>query len=159
MHWFILSAKLFLENIILEYWIIWMFFIVYTEAFIQPIPVDPLIIAASSFLNFKSILFTVFIWTILWSATWYALWKYLWEPIFIKIFWKRSFSAGHKLIEKWWVLWVIIAGLTPIPYKLITWIAWIFEMNFWTFILAWIVWRMPRFILMYYFWEKLAEMF
>ena len=158
MHETILAIQEYLWQIIMDYWLAGLFWIVYTEAFIQPVPVDPLIVASANYLSVWSVLWVVFLWTILWSATWYALGKYLWEPIFIKIFWQAAFTKWHIFMEKWWILWVIIAGISPIPYKLITWLAWIFEMNFWTFILAWIAWRMPRFILMFYFWEYLATL-
>lgn len=149
----------FLEWIIQEYGLFWLFIIVYTESFIQPIPVDPLILASANVFSFESVLVVLFLWTVLWSATWYGMGKYLWEPIFIKIFWKKSFEKWHKLIEKWWFWWVVIAWLTPIPYKLLTWIAWIFEMNFYAFLLAAIIWRMPRFILMYYIWDNFIKIF
>ena len=149
----------FLKDIIAEYWLIWLFVVVSTEAFIQPVPVDPLIVASAAVLKAWPVLSVVLLWTIIWSWIWYFLWKYLWEPIFIKIFWEKAFKKWHAFMEKWWVLWVIIAWLTPIPYKLITWIAWIFEMNFWVFTIAWIIWRMPRFILMFYAWDYLINGF
>jgi len=149
----------FLRWIIEEYWLAWLFFVVYTESFIQPVPVDPLILASAKIFPFESVFIILVLWVLLWSMTGYLLWKYLWEPVFIKIFWKKMFQKWHIFMEKWWFLWVVIAWITPIPYKIITWIAWIFEMNFWLFHLAALAWRIPRFVIMYYIWDKFINIF
>lgn len=159
MHELIENTLHFLSGLIEEYWLFWIFFIVFTESFIQPIPVDPLILASANSFWIEKVIFPLVFGTILGSAAGYFLGKFLWEPIFIKIFWKKSFEKWHKFVEKRWFWWVVIAGLTPIPYKAVTWIAGIFEMNFWLFILAGIIWRIPRFVLVYYLWANFLKIF
>lgn len=145
----------FLWSLIEEYWLFWLFFITFTEKFIQPIPVDPLIIASTKFFPFSEIMIILFFATVFWSLAGYFLWKFLWKKVFLKLFWQKLFDKWEKFMKKYWVYSVIIAWITPIPYKIITWLAGILNMNIYLFVIAAIIWRMPRFYIMFLIWDKI----
>ena len=52
----------------------------------------------------------------------YGLGKVLGKPVFIRIFGKKTFKVGKKFFNKYGVWGVVIAGLTPIPFKISEWV-------------------------------------
>jgi len=118
------------------------------EQFIFPVPVDAFIVIATSFeLPLKKILIFVLAGALLGSFIGYFLGKYLGHPVAVWLFGKKRLEQGEKFIKKWGIWGVIIAGLTPIPFKIITWTAGIFEMPLGRFTLGVILGRMPRYII------------
>lgn len=62
---------------------------------------------------------------------------------------ERSFDKGHALFERYGVWTVVIAGLTPIPFSIVCWLAGIYRMALLPLALACLS-RIPRFIGWYY---------
>lgn len=136
------------------------FLLTFTESFIQPIIPDPFIIGATSLgLDMDKTVLTVCIASVLGSFVGYFLGKTLGKPVFIKIFGEKVFAQGKKFFDKYGVWGVVIAGLTPIPFKVVTWLAGIFNLPFHKFVVASIVGRVPRFILMAYAGTIISKLF
>lgn len=135
------------------------FLLTFTESFIQPIIPDPFIVGATSLgLNTDLTVLTVCVATVLGAIVGYGLGKFFGKPVFIKIFGKKAFKLGKKFFNKYGVWGVVIAGLTPIPFKVVTWLAGIYNLPFHKFILASIVGRIPRFVLMAYLGNVISRM-
>ncbi|QQR83045.1 VTT domain-containing protein [Candidatus Peregrinibacteria bacterium] len=124
------------------------FFLTTAEQFIFPIPVDIFIGMGTSFgLSFKTILLLVLAGALLGSLIGYCLGRFLGHPIALWVFGQKRLDRGEAFIKKWGVWGVILAGLTPIPFKLVTWTSGIFEMPLRKFLLGVIVGRMPRYLI------------
>lgn len=127
------------------------FLLTFTESFIQPIIPDPFILGATSFgLDLDLTVLTVSIASVLGAIVGYLLGKFLGKPVFLKIFGKKMFEQGENFFAKYGLWGVVIAGLTPIPFKVATWLAGIFNLPFSHFVVASIIGRVPRFVLMAY---------
>lgn len=125
------------------------------EQFIFPVPADLFIaMGTGSGLPMGKVLFVVLIAALLGSFIGYFLGRALGHPAAVWLFKQRHVDRAEQFINKWGVWGVIIAGLTPIPFKLITWCAGIFEMPVRKFFLGVIIGRMPRYILAAYAAEK-----
>ncbi len=136
------------------------FLLTFTESFIQPIIPDPFIVGATSLgLDTDLTVLTICIATVLGALVGYWLGKVLGKPVFIKIFGKKAFKLGKKFFKKYGLWSVVIAGFTPIPFKVMTWLAGIYNLPFYKFILASIVGRVPRFVLMAYVGDVISRMF
>jgi undecaprenyl-diphosphatase len=92
----------------------------------------------------------IFIATFLGSIVGYFLGRTLGHPIASWLLGKRRLEEGEKFIKKWGILGVILAGLTPIPFKIVTWTAGIFEMPFWKFLIGVLIGRIPRYFITAY---------
>lgn len=145
------SLILWTTNFVHQFGYLGVFLLTFTESFIQPIIPDPFIIGATSFgLDLNLTVLVVCIASILGASIGYILGKTLGKPVFLKLFGKKMFKQGDKFFKKYGVWGVVIAGLTPLPFKVATWLAGIFDLPFHQFIFASIVGRVPRFILMAY---------
>ncbi len=143
-----------------QYGYVGIFFLTFTESFIQPIIPDPFIVGATSLgLDTDSTVLVVCIATVLGAIVGYGLGKFLGKPIFIKIFGKAAFKHGKKFFNKYGVWGVVIAGLSPIPFKVVTWLAGIYNLPFHKFLLASIAGRIPRFVAMAYLGDLLFRVF
>ena len=121
------------------------------EQFIFPIPADIFItMGTSNGLSFSAILWIVSGAAVLGSLIGYYLGKYLGHPIMQWLFGKRLVNKGEKFMKKWGIWGVIIAGISPLPFKIITWSAGIFEMPLKKYLPAIIIGRIPRYILSAY---------
>ncbi|MBT4936597.1 DedA family protein [Candidatus Peregrinibacteria bacterium] len=123
----------------------------YTESIIQPFPVDPILIAGvAAGSNPHTLLFYASAGALLGAITAYFLGKYLGEPIFLKLFKKKYYEQGEKFFEKYGIYAVLLGAVTPIPFKVIAWLAGIFEMPFGQFMLMTFIGRVGRFALVVY---------
>lgn len=117
------------------------------EQFIFPIPADGFIAIGTSLgLPYWNVMFFVLLATITGSYIGYFLGKLLGLPVVRWLFGKTRLEKGEAFIKKYGVWGVILAGLTPIPFKIVTWTAGIFEMPFWKFTLGVFLGRMPRYL-------------
>ncbi|ACV25249.1 phosphatase PAP2 family protein [Methanocaldococcus fervens] len=140
------------EYLVMHYGYIGLFIISFTEAFIQPIPPDVFIIGASYFgLNPIISAIVATIGTTLGGLFGYFLGDKLGHPIFVKLFGERYLHKGEEFFNKYGVFGVFIAGISPLPYKVIAWLSGIFEMHKLWFTIGTIVGRFPRFLTVAYF--------
>ncbi len=118
------------------------------EQFIFPVPADVFITMGTSVgLHYKKIMVIVLIAALIGSYIGYFLGKYLGHPMMVWLFGKTKLDKGEKFIKKYGVWGIIIAGLTPIPFKICTWTAGIFEMPLGKFTLGVVLGRMPRYLI------------
>jgi membrane protein YqaA with SNARE-associated domain/acid phosphatase family membrane protein YuiD len=147
------------ENLVMSYGYIGIFIISFTEAFIQPIPPDVFIIGASFFgLNpiISAVIATI-------GSTFGGLFGYLLgdklgHPVFVKLFGEEYLHKGEGFFNKYGIYGVIIAGISPLPYKVIAWLSGIFEMHKLLFTIGTFVGRLPRFLAVAYFGDILGNM-
>ncbi|MBN2086745.1 VTT domain-containing protein, partial [Candidatus Peregrinibacteria bacterium] len=148
----------FAKGIIMNYGYGGIFVLTTAEQFIFPVPADIFITTGTGLgLSFSKILWIVSISAVFGSLIGYFLGKYLGHPVVKWLFGQRNLDKEEKFIKKWGVWGVIVAGLTPIPFKIITWTAGIFEMPLRKFIPAIIIGRIPRYIFSAYAGKFLFE--
>jgi len=119
----------------------------FTESLFHPIPVDPVILTMSTMGEWS--VWDIFFWATLGSVLGgmmaHFLGKHLGKPLFVKFFGEKRFIKGKNFMEKWGAFGVIIVAITPLPYKVIAWVAGILHMPLWKFTIATIIGRGVRF--------------
>lgn len=121
----------------------------FTEAVLQPVPPDLLVLPMSLEAGSETELFAIFlvatISSVLGSFGGYAVGHYAGRPV-IDRFAKPSFSRKlDELITRYGDAGVFIAAVSPIPYKLLAWTAGAGRMDLRTFFLAGLLGRGIRF--------------
>ncbi|MBI5421804.1 VTT domain-containing protein [Candidatus Peregrinibacteria bacterium] len=138
----------FAKGIILAHGYFGIFVLTTFEQFILPIPSEVFMALGTSVgLNIKMILLMVVPATLLGTTVCYFLGKALGHPVVLWLFGQKKLDHAEQFIKKWGFWGVIIAGYTPSPFKLISWAAGIFEMPYSKFIVAVMLGRVPRYIL------------
>ncbi|AIJ06145.1 lipoprotein B [Methanocaldococcus bathoardescens] len=146
------------EQIVINYGYLGVFIISFTEAFIQPIPPDVFIIGASFFgLNPIISAIVATIGSTLGGLFGYFLGDKLGHSVFVKLFGGKNLHKGEEFFNKYGVFGVIIAGISPLPYKVIAWLSGIFEMHKLLFTIGTIIGRLPRFLAVAYFGDILGN--
>lgn len=121
----------------------------FTEAFIQPIPPDALVIpmAASTDdpVRLVGIFLVVTIASVLGSLVAWWMGDKFGNPLLEKFASEKSVNKFNTLVTRFGGFGIFIAAFTPIPYKVLGWCAGIGQMNRQTFILAGFIGRSLRF--------------
>ncbi len=152
------SLRVFSEGLITSYGYPGVFTLTAAEQFIFPLPADIFLgFSIEKGLSYWPLMFIVLISTVVGSSIGYLLGKFLGHPALEWLVGKKKVDKGEEFVKKWGVWGVIIAGLTPIPFKVITWTAGIFEMNYWRFQVGVVIGRMPRYLLTAYAGAKFLE--
>lgn len=153
------GLKQWAEEVVTEYGYWGIFIVSFTESIIQPVPPDPFITGGTAFglVPIKAAL-TAAVGSVLGGFVGYLLGKFLGEPLLKKFINKKHYEKGEILFRKYGILAVIIAAITPIPFKVICWMAGIFEMPVLGFLLAAFVGRLPRFLFMAFFGQWLGNL-
>jgi len=139
------SFGIFVQN----YGYIALFLIAFTESIIQPIPPDPFIVGATSFgLNPVVSAIVSTLGSVSGAVVAYFLGKFFGEPLAKKILGEEKFIKAEAFYHRWGVYGVIIAGITPIPYKVFCWLSGILRLELLRFVLASVIGRFPRFLAM-----------
>ncbi|ACO04923.1 MAG TPA: DedA family protein [Persephonella sp.] len=147
------------EAVVNDYGYLGIFLISFTESIIQPVPPDPFITGGTAFgLSPVYAALIAAVASVLGGMVGYALGKFLGEPVFKKFIGEKYYDKGEILFRKYGIWAVIIAAITPIPFKAICWLAGIFEMPFWGFVLAAFIGRLPRFLFMAFFGQWLGSL-
>jgi membrane protein YqaA with SNARE-associated domain len=130
-----------------------LFILAFAESSIFPIPPDPLLIALCLGAIKKSWRFALFasVASVLGGMVGYLIGYGLWDAVnsfffeYVPGFSEESFQwvLGHYQVQGF--LYVFLAGLTPIPYKIFTIASGVFKMNFPLFVLASTISRSLRF--------------
>lgn len=117
------------------------------EQFIFPVPADVFVAIGTSLgLPLGKVLVYVLLAALFGSYVGYFLGKWLGLPVMRWLFGETRLRKGEVFIEKYGMWGVIVAGLTPLPFKIVTWTAGIFEMPLGRFTLGVLLGRMPRYI-------------
>ncbi|QQS59043.1 DedA family protein [Candidatus Peregrinibacteria bacterium] len=130
---FLESAKLFVE----EYGLLGLFLFSFTEAFINPIPVAPVLgFALLLGISPSSAFCVTLIANLLGGCMGYTLGIKLGHPVALKIFGGGRMETAEKFFKKWGDASIFLLAFTPLPFKVGTWAAGIFEMRFWRFFVS-----------------------
>ncbi|MBU0578037.1 VTT domain-containing protein [Patescibacteria group bacterium] len=117
------------------------------EQFIFPVPADIFItLGTSTGLIFTKVLWIISIAAVVGSLIGYFLGRFIGHPIIKWMFGQERLNQCEEIVKKWGMWGVIIAGLTPIPFKIFTWTAGAFEMPLGRYLFAVTVSRIPRYI-------------
>ena len=153
------GLKQWAEEIVADYGYLGIFIVSFTESIIQPVPPDPFITGGTAFgLVPVNAALTATIGSVLGGLVGYLLGKYLGEPVLKKFISEKHYEKGEILFRKYGIWAVIIAAITPIPFKVVCWMAGIFEMPILGFLIAAFVGRLPRFLFMAFFGQWLANL-
>ena len=132
-----------------------LFLLAMVEASIFPIPPDVLLIAMSISIPDRALFFATLasLGSVIGGAFGYLIGLLLWHALadiffsYVPGFTPEVFSRVQGYFEQYDFLVVFAAGFSPIPYKVFTIGAGVFEINFITFMLASVVSRSARFFL------------
>ena len=146
------------REVIQNYGYLGIFSLTTLEQFIFPVPADVFVgMGTSMGLPFKNVMFFVLFAALVGSYIGYFLGKYLGHPVMSWLFGKTRLEKGEQFIKKYGVWGVIIAGLTPVPFKIVTWTAGIFGMPLGKFTIGVLLGRMPRYIVTGYLAKIIVE--
>jgi len=131
----------------------WLFAIAFAEASFFPVPPDALLIPLALAQPRRALWFA-FITTagsVLGGALGYAIGFYLFDrlaqPIIHFYHYEGAFTSFQDKFARYGVAVILIKGLTPIPYKIVTIAAGAASFNFWAFMGASVITRGARFFL------------
>ncbi len=153
------SLKHWAEEVVADYGYLGIFIVSFTESIIQPVPPDPFITGGTAFglVPLKAALIAT-AGSVLGGLVGYFLGRFLGEPVLKKFISEKSYEKGEILFRKYGIWAVILAAVTPIPFKVICWMAGIFEMPVLGFLLAAFIGRLPRFLFMAFFGQWLGNL-
>lgn len=144
-----------------------LFILAFAESSFFPIPPDVLLIALAVSIPRKSFYYALIcmIGSVVGGILGYAIGFYAYQTIGIQIVEFYHGQAVMEKIEMWYTLYgfwgVLIAAITPIPYKVFTIASGVFHFNFLTFMTASVLGRGFRFFLVggliFFFGEKIRN--
>jgi len=137
------------ESFFLPYGTYGLFGLSFVESSFFPIPPDLVLIALSLAAPDKAIwfAFVCLVASVLGGILGYYIGDYGGRPLLMRMFSEKKIQKVHDLFEKYEAWAIGVAALTPIPYKVFTISAGVFEVSFPRFIIASIVGRGARFFL------------
>ena len=136
-----------LEIFVQNYGYLAIFLIAFTESILQPFPPDPFIMGATAFgLNPLASALVSTAGSVSGGVVAYFLGKFFGEPLAKKLLGEEKFIKAEAFYHRWGVYAVIIAGITPVPYKVFCWLSGILELELLRFVIASIIGRFPRFL-------------
>ncbi len=142
------NLELWARGFVESYGYIGIFLISFTESIIQPIPPDPFIAGGSALgLNPIVCALVATLGSVMGGLTAHTLGLIFGEPLAKKLLGEKNFLKGEAFMSRFGVLAVLLGALTPVPFKVICWLAGIFEMPRAPFLLASFLGRLPRFLL------------
>jgi len=133
-----------------------LFLLAVIESSVFPIPPDVLLIALALAQPLSALRYALFasVGSVLGGMVGYAIGHLLWQFLsgfffdYVPGFSVQGFAEAQGLFAEYGFLVVFAAGFTPIPYKLITIGAGVFDLSFPVFVLASVVGRSSRFFLL-----------
>jgi membrane protein YqaA with SNARE-associated domain len=138
-----------------------LFIFSFTESLFHPIPVDPVIVAMAIIGTWS--VYDIFFWALLGSVLGglfaHFLGSHFGKKIFLKVFGENKFLKGKEFMEKWGVWSVLIVAVTPLPFKVIAWIAGVLHMNMFIFFITSLIGRAIRFALVLGGFQLLSSLF
>ncbi|GAB6065639.1 YqaA family protein [Aquifex pyrophilus] len=152
------SLKITLEGFVESYGYLGIFLIAFTESIIQPVPPDPFISGATAMgLNPLLSAIVATFGSVSGGVVAYFLGKFLGEPVAKRLLGEERFLKAEAFYNRYGTFAVIIAGLTPVPYKVFCWLSGILEFELWRFVIASVIGRFPRFLLFALFGEAVGN--
>ncbi|NPA40739.1 MAG: DedA family protein [Aquificae bacterium] len=154
------KLELWARGLVEDYGYVGIFILSFTESIIQPVPPDPFIAGGTALglLPLTSALVAT-VASVLGGLTAHTLGTLLGERFVKKLIGERNFLRGEALFSRYGVWAVLVAAITPIPFKAVCWLAGIFEMPRLPFLIASFIGRLPRFLLVAYAGDFLGKLF
>ncbi len=121
----------------------------FTEAIIHPVPPDLLILPMAAAADGPNRLLSIWIVATLTSVagaivgSWLGAWAG--RPLLVRFRQEKNLERLEVLLERYGTVGVLIAGFTPIPYKVMGWAAGMGKMEMKPFVLAGLISRGLRF--------------
>ncbi len=148
------ELKRWAEGFVHEHGYTALFVIAFTESVIQPIPPYPFIVSAPLFkLSPYTAGIVALVGNILGAIVAYYLAKFLGEAFVKKLFGQKLYLKGEALFNRYG-FWAVLIGE---PYKLVCWLAGLFHMPLWSFLLASLIARALRIGLFVFFGNALEK--
>ena len=148
------ELKRWAENFVQEHGYTALFILSFTESIIQPVPPYPFIVSAPLFNLSPYVAGLVsFVGNILGAIVAYYLAKILGETFVKKLFGQRLYLKGEALFNRYG-FWAVLIGE---PYKLVCWLAGLFHMPVWSFLLAILIARAIRIGIFVFFGDVLGK--
>ena len=148
------ELKRWAENFVQEHGYTALFILSFTESIIQPVPPYPFIVSAPLFNLSPYVAGLVsFVGNILGAIVAYYLAKILGETFVKKLFGQRPYLKGEALFNRYG-FWAVLIGE---PYKLVCWLAGLFHMPVWSFLLASLIARAIRIGIFVFFGDVLGK--
>ncbi len=142
------SLEIWARGVVESYGYLGIFLISFSESVIQPIPPDPFIAGGSALgLNPLLAALVATIGSVLGGLTAHTLGLTFGEPVARKLLGERNYLKGEVFMSRYGIFAVLLGALTPVPYKVVCWLAGIFEMPRTAFLVASFVGRFPRFLI------------
>jgi len=137
------------------YGLLALFLLSFAEASFFPIPPDPLLIALAISIPARSFIFALYcsIASVMGGMLGYGIGKVAWLSLsdffftYVPGFTPELFHRVQLIYQEWDFLAVFAAGFTPIPFKVFTIAAGVFDINFFIFCFAAAISRSARFFL------------
>ncbi|WPM31873.1 DedA family protein [Hydrogenobacter sp. T-2] len=148
------ELKKWAENFVQEHGYTALFILSFTESIIQPVPPYPFIVSAPLF-NLSPYVagLIAFVGNIAGAIVAYYLAKILGETFVKKLFGQRLYLKGEALFNRYG-FWAVLIGE---PYKLVCWLAGLFHMPVWSFLLASLIARAIRIGIFVFFGDVLGK--
>jgi membrane protein YqaA with SNARE-associated domain len=132
----------------------WLGIVSFAESSVFPIPPDAMLVPMALARPDKAWQLAAIctITSVLGGVLGYVLGYYLFEAIAAPILAAYGHANALTMFEEWFQHWgaavILVKGLTPIPYKIVTIAAGAAKMDFWVFLLTSIITRGARFYLL-----------
>jgi membrane protein YqaA with SNARE-associated domain len=131
-----------------------LFWFALAESCVVPLPADPLLLALCTGAPQRSLRFALIcgLGSVLGGLVGYAIGHYAFDTIGSAVvqFYDpelKTFSQVEGIYERWGFWGVLMAAVTPIPYKIFTLASGVFHFDFGQFVLASVIGRNARFLL------------
>ena len=157
------DIAIFLVNSVDQLWYIWIVILMFIESSFFPFPSEIVMIpawylAAKSQMNIFLVISFWIIWSLLWSYLNYFLAKKFWRNFILKLLWVEKVDKLDKFFKEHWEISTFNWRLIPWVRQLISFPAWLAEMNLRKFTLftslwAW-TWVIILVMLWYFIWEN-----
>ncbi len=135
------------RTLIRDYGYAGIFLVSFTESIIQPVPPDPFIAGGTLFgLDPLVCALVATVASVLGGLTAHTLGSLLGVRVVRRVIGEKSFLKGEALFSRFGVWAVLIAAVTPVPFKAVCWLAGVFRMPRTPFVLASFLGRFPRFM-------------
>lgn len=135
-----------METIIAHYGLAGMFMLSAAEAIFFPIPPDVFLPALASIHGAVIVSLIATFGSLIGALIGYGLGYWGGNPLALRFFGEVRIAKVHGYFERWGVWAVIIAAVTPIPFKVFTVAGGIARMSFMPFCVACFVGRLPRYL-------------
>jgi len=136
-----------LRGLVESYGYAGIFIVAFTESIIQPVPPDPFIAGATA-LGLDPLLSALVATagSVSGGLVAYGLGRLVGETFVRKLVGEERYERAERLYDRWGFFAVLVAGLTPIPYKVFAWLSGILELGVFKFLVASVLGRFPRFL-------------